>query len=101
MLAVAMGLTPMIYSLGPAILAEVVPSQQRGAMLAIINSIASMAGVVAPLATGALIQGVSGASGYETGFALCGGLMVLGGLLGFWLIDPARSVQSLRGARGA
>jgi MFS family permease len=101
MLALAMGLTPMIYSLGPAILAEVVPSQQRGAMLAIINSIASMAGVVAPLATGALIQGVSGASGYETGFALCGGLMVLGGLLGFWLIDPTRSVQSLRGAHGA
>jgi MFS family permease len=101
MLALAMGLTPMIYSLGPAILAEVVPSQQRGAMLAIINSIASMAGVVAPLATGALIQGASGASGYETGFALCGGLMVLGGLLGFWLIDPARSVQSLRGARRA
>jgi len=60
-----------------------------------------MAGVAAPLATGALIQGVSGASGYETGFALCGGLMVVGGFLGFWLIDPARSVQSLRGAHGA
>lgn len=101
MLALAMGLTPMIYSLGPAILAEVVPPQQRGAMLAIINSIASVAGIAAPLATGAVIQGVSGASGYEIGFALCGGLMVLGGFLGFWLIDPARSVQSLRGAHGA
>jgi MFS family permease len=95
LLAFAIGLTPIIYSLGPALLAEVVPPPQRGAMLAINNSIASMAGVAAPVATGALIQGVPGASGYEIGFALCGGLMVFGGLLGFWLIDPARSIQSL------
>jgi MFS family permease len=96
MLAFALGLTPIIYSLGPAILAEVVPPQQRGAMLAINNSIASIAGIAAPAATGALIQGVPGAGGYEIGFALCGVLMVLGGLLGFCLIDPARSLQSLR-----
>ena len=95
-LAVAIGLTPIIYSLGPAILAEVVPPQQRAAMLAINNSIASMAGIAAPVATGALIQGIPGAAGYETGFALCGLLMVVGGLLGFWLIDPARSLHSLR-----
>jgi MFS family permease len=97
MLALAIGLTPIIYSLGPAILAEVVPPQQRGAMLAINNSIASIAGIAAPVATGVLIQDVPGARGYEIGFALCGVLMVLGGLLGFWLIDPARSLQSLRG----
>jgi MFS family permease len=95
MLAFAIGLTPIIYSLGPAILAEVVPPPQRGAMLAINNSIASMAGIAAPFVTGALIQDMPGASGYEIGFAVCGSLMVLGGLLGFWLIDPARSVQSL------
>jgi MFS family permease len=95
-LALALGLTPIIYSLGPALLAEVVPPPQRGAMLAINNSIASMAGIAAPVATGRLIQDVPGASGYEIGFAICGGLMVVGGLLGFWLIDPARSVQSLR-----
>jgi dipeptide/tripeptide permease len=95
-LALAIGLTPIIYSLGPAILAEVVPPPQRGAMLAINNSVASMAGIAAPVATGALIQGIPGAAGYEVGFALCGALMVFGGLIGFWLIDPARSVQSLR-----
>jgi MFS family permease len=95
-LAFAIGLTPIIYSLGPAILAEVVPPPQRGAMLAINNSIAAMAGIAAPVVTGALIQGIPGAAGYEIGFALCGAIMVFGGLLGFWLIDPARSVQSLR-----
>jgi MFS family permease len=95
-LAFAIGLTPIIYSLGPAILAEVVPPPQRGAMLAINNSIASMAGIAAPVVTGALIQGIPGATGYEIGFALCGGLMVIGGMLGFRLIDPARSVKSIR-----
>jgi MFS family permease len=94
-LAFAIGLTPIIYSLGPAILAEVVPPPQRGAMLAINNSIASMAGIAAPVASGSLIQGIPGAAGYETGFALCGGLMIVGGLLGFWLIDPARSLRSM------
>jgi MFS family permease len=96
LLAFGIGLTPIIYSLGPAILAEVVPPQQRGAMLAINNSIAAMAGIAAPVATGAIIQGIPGAGGYEVGFALCGTIMVLGGMLGFWMIDPARSVQSLR-----
>jgi MFS family permease len=96
LLALAIGLTPIIYSLGPAILAEVAPPSQRGAMLAINNSIASMAGIAAPVATGALIQGIPGAAGYETGFALCGGLMVCGGLVGYWLIDPARSLRSLQ-----
>jgi MFS family permease len=95
-LAFAIGLTPIIYSLGPAILAEVVPPPQRGAMLAINNSIASMAGIAAPVVTGTLIQGIPGATGYEIGFALCGGLMVIGGMLGFRLIDPARSVKSMR-----
>jgi MFS family permease len=95
-LAFAIGLTPIIYSLGPAILAEVVPPPQRGAMLAINNSIAAMAGTAAPVVTGALIQGIPGAAGYETGFALCGGIMLFGGLLGFWMIDPAYSLRSLR-----
>jgi MFS family permease len=95
-LAFAIGFTPIVYSLGPAILAEVVPPQQRGAMLAINNSIASLAGIAAPIVTGRFIQDIPGATGYEIGFALCGGLMVVGGLLGFWLIDPARSVRSLR-----
>jgi MFS family permease len=89
LIAIALGCTPIVYSLGPAFLAEVVPAPQRGAMLAIKNSVASLAGIAAPVATGALIQNVTGARG----FALCGALMVAGGLLGFWMIDPARSLR--------
>jgi dipeptide/tripeptide permease len=92
LIAIALGCTPIVYSLGPAVL-EVVPAPQREAMLAINNSVASLAGIAAPVATGALIQNVTGARGFELGFALCGALMVAGGLLGFWMIDPARSLR--------
>jgi MFS family permease len=93
LIAIALGCTPIVYSLGPAVLAEVVPVPQRGSMLAIINSVASLAGIAAPVVTGALIQNVPGARGFEFGFALCGALMVGGGLLGLWMIDPGRSVR--------
>jgi hypothetical protein len=41
----------------------------------------------------ALIQDLPGARGYELGFALCGVLMIAGGLLGCWMIDPQRSLR--------
>lgn len=93
LIAAALACTPIVYSLGPAVLAEVVPAGQRGAMLAINNSVASLAGIAAPVVTGSLIQDLPGARGYEVGFALCGVLMVAGGLLGYWLIDPQRSLR--------
>ena len=92
LIAVALGCTPIVYSLGPAVLAEVVPASQRGAMLAINNSVASLAGIAAPVLTGALIQNLPGARGFELGFALCGALMIVGGLFGYWMIDPRRSL---------
>ncbi|THD61219.1 MAG: MFS transporter [Bradyrhizobium sp.] len=97
LVAIGLGCTPIVYSLSPAILAEVVPLPQRGAMLAINNSIASLAGIAAPFVTAALIQDLSGARGYEAGFALCGGLMILGGIFGACTIDPTRSMLSIRG----
>jgi MFS family permease len=93
LIALALGCTPIVYSLGPALLAEVVPAQQRGAMLAINNSVASLAGIAAPVVSGVLIQNLPGTQGYETGFALSGALMVAGGLFGFWMIDPQRSLR--------
>jgi MFS family permease len=93
MIAIALGCTPIVYSLGPAVLAEVVPAPQRGAVLAINNSVASLAGIAAPIVTGALIQNLPGPRGFELGFALCGALMVVGGLFGYWMIDPQRSLR--------
>jgi uncharacterized membrane protein len=62
-------------------------------VLAINNSVASLAGIAAPVVSGALIQNLPGVQGYEMGFALSGALMVAGGLFGFWMIDPERSLR--------
>lgn len=96
LIGVAVGVSPTIYSLGPAMLAEVTPGAQRGAILAIDNSIASVAGVLAPLVSAFFIEGIAGAAGYQAGFAFCGALMVLGGILGAMAIDPEKSVRALR-----
>ena len=58
----------MIYALGPAMLAQVSPPHRRGAVLAIDNSVAALAGVIAPAAAGMLIERNPGAHGYELGF---------------------------------
>ncbi|MGF6773567.1 MFS family permease [Paraburkholderia sp. GAS199] len=99
--AVAFGLTPIIYSLGPAMLGEVTPGAQRGGILAIDNSIASIAGVMAPVVTGKLVEVTtgSGAAGYEQGFAICGCMLIVGGLIGMFCLDPAKSVRRLAGSR--
>lgn len=88
-------LSPVIYSLGPAMLGDVSPIVQRGAVLAIDNSVASFAGAGAPVMMGYFIQHIEGVAGYHMGFAVCGVLMVIGGLLGSWKINPEKSISEL------
>lgn len=96
LIALAIGLAPTIYSLGPTILAEIVPVSQRGAILAVDNSIASIAGILAPLVSAHFIQTMPGVAGYQAGFAFCGVLMVLGGLFGGLRINPDKAVRALK-----
>jgi MFS family permease len=93
---VAGAVGPISFSICPAILAEVVPQAQRGAILGISNSVASFAGVLAPLVTGWLVQSNPGAHGYEMAFMLCGALLAGGSLIGAIYIDPEHSTRRLR-----
>ncbi|BAO28327.1 MFS transporter [Sulfuritalea hydrogenivorans] len=97
LLAVASGLTPVIYSLGSAMMGSVTPDSQRGSMLAIENSIASLAGVFAPVVMGNLIEYSAGpiAMGYERGFAVSGALLIVGALTGLIWVNPERSIRRL------
>lgn len=96
LVGLAIGLSPAVYALVPAMIGEIVPASQRAAMLALDNSIASLAGIVAPLVTGYFIQGVGHAAGYESAFALAGALLIGGGVVGACVVDPARAAASLR-----
>nr|WP_256735105.1 MFS transporter [Variovorax sp. dw_954] len=98
LIAVASGLTPIIYSLGPTMLGEVTPGAQRGGILAIDNSIASIAGILAPIVTGRLVEVASsnGGAGYEQGFAVSGLLLIGGGVIGLLCLFPEASARKLR-----
>ncbi|AQV94084.1 MFS transporter [Cupriavidus necator] len=92
LLAVGCGLPQVAIALSATILAEIVPSPQRGAMLAISNSVGTTAGVLAPVVTGFLIQGVPDlATGYSHGLTLAAGLALFAGVLGGLLMNPATS----------
>ncbi|MCT8165313.1 MFS transporter [Pseudomonas putida] len=96
------GLALVMYSVGPAMLAEFTPSGQRGAVLAIGNAVASLAGLAAPVVTGLLVQGAGAAhpGGYAQGFLVCGAVLVSAGLLGLVTLNPQRTLARL-GASGA
>jgi MFS family permease len=92
-LIVAMAFGSGSYAMCPAILGEITPGAQRSAVLAIGNSVASLAGIFAPVITGHLVQAHVGTRGYELAFDLCGVLLVAGGLVGATMVDPQRSLS--------
>lgn len=97
------GLSQCIYFTGPAMIGEFTPVTQRGSVLAIDNSVASIAGILAPVVTGFLIQYVVGATpatGYEYGFAVTGAILAFGGIIGWLLLDPRSAARRLLSVRG-
>jgi sugar phosphate permease len=98
LLAIACALALQVFTFGPLLVAEVSPDSRRGAMLAITNSIATLAGLVAPASMGKVLGMVANNRGYEIGFAATGVLLILAGVAGFALLDPARSRERLQKA---
>jgi len=96
-LAVGAGLTSVVYSLGPAVLGEIAPIRQRGAILSIAIIFSSLAGFLAPLATGFLLQqtGTDNPTGYEYAFLLAGLISASFGVIGALYINPEKSRKRL------
>ncbi len=97
--AIATGLISAIYPICFAMMAAVSPVKQRSGMLAIENSIASVAGIIAPVVMGHVIESTQGAAaqGYELGFALSGALLVVGAVVAAVWTNPERTILRLRG----
>jgi ACS family D-galactonate transporter-like MFS transporter len=78
-----------IYVVTPMIVSELTPQPQRAAMLAMTSSVVTLAGALAPLAMGAVVQNAATPSaGYERGYVILGCLLLVGGLIGLLLIRP-------------
>jgi MFS transporter, ACS family, D-galactonate transporter len=82
-------LPSVAYVLCPAILGEITPAPQRGAMLAINSAVGTSAGIIAPFIMGSVIEGAaSAAEGYSLGFTVCGVVTLVGGLIGLAFLRP-------------
>lgn len=78
-----------IYVVTPMIVSELTPQPQRAAMLAITTSVVTLAGVLAPLVMGAMVQNAATpTAGYERGYVILGCLLLAGGLIGLLFIRP-------------
>jgi MFS family permease len=91
MIAIAFSITSFTYSAGVATISEISPPRQRGAMLGISGAMQTIAGLLAPMAMGYVIDmSSSPIVGYKNGMFFAGILTLCGGILGALLTNPAR-----------
>ena len=88
---VGTSLPAVIYVFSHAIVGEITPVQQRGAMLAIGNAVGTSAGILAPYIMGNVIErAATPTDGYNTGYEICGLIMLVGGIIGMLFMRPEK-----------
>lgn len=95
--ALAVALPNVCFALAPALVSEVVPQSQRGAIVAIYTALASSGGAIAPTIMGRIAQalGSTGHHAYELGFTVGAALLIVAALVGLRWLHPERSSRTL------
>jgi MFS family permease len=89
-LVIGSGLTGPIYVVCAPMISEFTPIAQRGAVIAIFGAIYTLAGIIAPYANGSVIESAATVlDGYQTGYMICAGMQIAGGICGLLLMWPA------------
>ena len=89
LLVLGTGLSGSIYVVCSPMISEFTPVCQRGAVLSIYGALYTLAGIIAPMVMGGVIQRAAVMTeGYLTGFTINGVIMILSGLLGLLLLRP-------------
>jgi MFS family permease len=83
-----------IFVISNAVVGEITPAAQRGALLAIGAAVASSAGLLAPYIMGSVIESATTPlDGFNTGFFICGVIMLVGGGIAVALVNPEREAK--------
>ena len=91
MTTLGVALPTVIYVISNAVVSEITPTAQRGALLAIGTAVSASSGLLAPFIMGSVIENAATPlDGFNTGFKICGIIMLIGGLIGVALIRPER-----------
>jgi len=89
LIGVSFSIGAVIFTLGSALIGEITPPMQRGAMLGITNSVHTLAGLVAPVVMGHIIDAyASPATGFRIGYVLNGIMVIAFGGVAAVLINP-------------
>jgi hypothetical protein len=76
------------------VVGEITPVAQRGALLAIGTAVASCAGLLAPYIMGSAIESAATPlDGFNTGFFMCGVILLVGGVIAMALVNPERDAK--------
>jgi MFS transporter, ACS family, D-galactonate transporter len=88
---IGVALPSVIYVIANAVVSEIVPVAQRGALLAIGTAVSTSAGLLAPYVMGSVVEtAATPLDGFNTGFMICGIIMLIGGVIGMALMHPER-----------
>jgi MFS family permease len=94
MIAAGISMPAVIYVMGQAVISEITPVSQRGAMLAINTAIYTSAGLLAPYVMGIAVENAATqAEGYLNGFVICGVITLITGAVAMAFIRPGDEVR--------
>ena len=96
LLAGGFTLPVLCFVIGPTIVGEVAPAQQRGTALLVTYSLMTVTGLLSPIITGRIVQAAGSVplNGYTSALQLTGALLVAGGLVAVFGINPEASRAS-------
>lgn len=96
---IGVALPTVIYVISNTVISELTPVTQRGGLLAIGTAVSTSAGLLAPYVMGSVIErAATPLQGFNTGFMICGVIMLVGGVIGMALIRPEREATRWRNA---
>ena len=95
---IGVALPSVIFVIGNAVVSEIAPVAQRGALLAIGTAFSTSAGLLAPYVMGSVVEtAATPLDGFNTGFMICGVIMLIGGVIGMALMRPERETMRWAG----